>query len=414
MLKKIISLLLLPAMLCGCATAPSATDEPALTAAPTEEIKAPLPATPGAPLETAFDFALFQNALQQGKPNAVLSPTSAYLCLALMMNGAEGETLQECEAALGGTVEAVNAYCKAQSAALTKTAGSTQLALANSAWMDEKKVTLDAAYKARIEEALGAEVFSADLPTEETMRAINQWVSDNTRGMIPTTLNAPLDASAAAALFNTVYFKGKWERPFDGNRTSDRTFTKADGQSVQAPFMNGSGPQQYIDAPDAEGIVLPYDDGKTAFVALRPKEGDARAFAASMTAARLDAYMQSAGVTDILFLMPKYTATFDITLNDTLKAMGLETMFDSRARLGGIGVPVAEPLFVSTVLQKVKVIVDEEGTEAAAVTGMMMFASAVAPQPKAELVLDSPFLYAIVDTESNIPLFIGVLDDPTV
>lgn len=413
MFKKMISLLLLPAMLCGCAAAPAVADEPALTAAPTDAIKAPLPTDPGAPMEAAFDFALFQNALQQEKVNTVLSPMSAYFCLALMMNGAEEETLRECEKALGGTVEAVNAYCKALSAALTKTGGSTQLALANSAWIDEKKVTLDAAYKDRIEEALGAEVFSADLPTEETMRAINRWVSDNTRGMIPTTLNAPLDASAAAALFNTVYFKGKWERPFDGNSTFDRAFIKADGQSVQAPFMNGSGWRQYIDASDAEGVVLPYDDGKTVFVALRPKEGGARAFAACMTESQLHDYMQSASETDILFFMPKYTATFDITLNETLKALGLETMFDSRARLGGIGKPVAEPLFVSTVLQKVKVIVDEEGTEAAAVTGMVMFASAAAPQPKPELILDSPFLYAIMDTESGVPLFMGVLDDPT-
>ena len=415
MLKKVISLLLLPAMLCGCAAAPAVLDEPALPTAPAEAVETPVAAQAGAPLEAAFDFALLREALRQDKTNAVLSPLSAYYCLALMMNGANGETLRECERVMGGTTEAVNAYCAALKDALTATGGSTQLAIANSAWVDEGKVTLDAAYKTRIEEALGAEVFAADLPTMEAMQAINQWVSDNTRAMIPTVLSQPLDADAAAALFNTVYFKGKWSAPFDANKTYDRAFTKADGTVAQTPFMDGSGMREYIQCADAEGIVLPYDDGRIAFVALRPTNGeDARDFAAELTAQRLADYREAAKSTDIFFHMPKYTVTFEIGMNEMLKAMGLETMFDSRADLSGVGTPVAEPLFVSSVFQKVKVVVDEEGTEAAAVTGMIMTAMAMLPEEKPTLDLDSPFVYAVVDTVSGVPLFIGVLDDPTV
>ncbi|MDO5112425.1 MAG: serpin family protein [Clostridia bacterium] len=430
MLQKIIALLLLPALLCGCVAAPVQPEEPVTTPVveemenmenmEKEEMEGmekteglPIMAAPAAGAAVDFDFTLLREALKAEKTNTVLSPTSAYLCLALMMNGADGETLREAEAVMGGTLSEVNARCKALAAALAKTAGSTQLAIANSAWVDAKKVALDADYQKRIEAELAAEVFAADLPTKAAMDAINQWVSDNTRGMIPVTLTAPLDASAAAALFNTVYFKGKWEKPFQDYGTFDSVFHKADGTEVTAPFMNGSGRHDYINDEGVEGVVLPYDDGETVFVALRPTNGtDARAFAAQLTAKRLADYMQKAERTDIYFHMPKYTVTFDITMNDALKAMGLETMFDSRADLSGVGVPVAEPLYVSTVFQKVKVIVDEQGTEAAAVTGMMMNAMAAAPAPKPTLDLDSPFVYAVVDKQSGAPLFVGVLDDP--
>lgn len=362
---------------------------------------------------TAFAQELFAAAAALEATNPVISPLSAYLCLALVANGASGETAAEFADVLGCEADELNALCHALIAALTDTEGATKLAIANSAWADDDQMAVDPDYLKRVVDHYGADAFSADLPSREALDAINAWVNERTNGLIPKLQEEPYSPDTVLVLLNALYFKAEWARKFAAYSTRDKDFTLENGGAVSVPFLGSYGDRDLILAPDAEGILLPYDDGKTAFIALRPTDGrTARAFAMGLTADALAAYLGAAKPTYANFSMPKFTVEFSLEMNDVLRGMGLITAFDpAAANLDRLGTAASGNVYVSRVLQKVKLIVDEEGTEAAAVTEGAAPAGGSMEEP-VQLHLDSPFVYAVVDLATGAPLFIGVLDDP--
>ena len=169
--------------------------------------------------------------------------------------------------------------------------------------------------------------------------------------------------------------------------------------------------ESYIKTEDAEGIMLPYDDGRLAFIALKPDSGDARGYAASLTGAKLkEAIAAAKADTFVTVNMPEVqTPAIRYTLPDALKAMGMTDAFDpDLADLSGAGRGVDGPLYISYVFQRVKVDVDEEGTEAAAVTEIATAEGCALPADEPiVLTFDKPFVYAIVDTETGVPALCG-------
>lgn len=166
----------------------------------------------------------------------------------------------------------------------------------------------------------------------------------------------------------------------------------------------------------AEGILLPYDDGKTAFVALRPTDGRSAAeFARGLTPESFNAYIDAAKPALMYFAMPKFTWEFSAELSDILSGFGLLDAFDpDKADFSSLGTCDTGNIFISKVLHKVKMEVNEKGTEAAAVTAIIMEKSMAVQDDQTEtLVLDSPFVYAVVDLVSGVPLFAGIMDDPS-
>ena len=416
-MKRIACLLLAAALLfAGCARPQAAGKVMSLTKGiiPAKNISADT--EPDASALNAFSAALLQRVLANGEPNPVLSPVSAYLCLAMVQNGAAHDTLKEFEQVLGLDTDALNALSHALIARLSDAQGGTTLNIADSAWVDDDRAEIRESYLKAIADYYGAEVFSADLPSNEALAAINAWINDRTNGLIPKLHEENYPEDSALVLINTLYLKAKWARAFSAFSTGDVAFTKADGTTVTVPFLrDAENPRDYISLDGVEGILLPYDDGKTAFVALRPGSGDARAFAAGLTAERLAAYIAAAAERSVDFAMPKFTIEYMYTLNDALKQMGLNLVFDEGAAdlsNMGTGAGKTEPLYLSSVLQKVKILVDEDGTEAAAVTEAIIAARG-ALIPDVTLHLDSPFVYAVVDLSTGAPLFIGVLDDPS-
>ena len=173
--------------------------------------------------------------------------------------------------------------------------------------------------------------------------------------------------------------------------------------------------ESYIKTEDAEGIMLPYDDGRLAFIALKPGSGDARGYAASLTGAKLkEAIAAAKADTFVTVNMPKFDTEYSVYLTDALKAMGMTDAFDPfLADLSGAGRGVDGPLYISYVFQRVKVDVNEEGTEAAAVTEIATAEGCALPaEEPIVLTFDKPFVYAIVDTETGVPLFAGVMENP--
>lgn len=364
----------------------------------------------------AFSLELFAASLESGEPNAAISPLSAYLALSLAALGAGGDTRADFAAVLGRSADELAAYCAALEQSLAQTGGGTSVRIGNSAWLDER-FRANPDYLELAERAMNARVFVEDLDTDAARGAINAWVSDATGGLIPSLLDTNLSEDAMLALVNTLYFKAAWRDPFPSYGTGERTFYLEGGGSVQAEFMGDSDClRAHISSAGAEGVLLPYEDGKTALLALRPTDGrTVRELALSLTPDSLAGYIQSAQQTRMSLSMPKFSLEYGMSMIDPLAAMGLARAFDpGLADFTPMGSSPAGNIYISEVIQKVRIDVGEEGTEAAAATIVMMPAGAA---PNAEeplnLTLDSPFVFAVVDLKTGIPLFIGCLDDPS-
>ena len=411
-LIKLIALVMCAAMLTGCAASGGVKNL-------TDGVNAAdvtLPEVTDYTMIGDLGAGLMQYAAAQEAENPVLSPLSAYLCLAMLMPGANENTKAEFEKILGADWDYVSALAADIAAQLEKTGGSTKLDLANSIWTDDDKAVIEEEWLKTVKAYFGPDIYSADLPSDGALKAINKWVNDKTNGMIPKLHDDNYDKDTIMVLLNALYMKAEWAHKFEGNYTNDREFTKADGSTVTVPFMNMfEAYESYIKTEDAEGIMLPYDDGRLAFIALKPGSGDARGYASSLTGAKLKELIAAAKAdTFVTVNMPKFSTGYSVYLTDALKAMGMTDAFDPfLADLSGAGRGVDGPLYISYVFQRVKVDVDEEGTEAAAVTEIATAEGCALPADEPiVLTFDKPFVYAIVDTETGVPLFAGVMENP--
>ncbi len=411
-LIKLIALVMCAAMLTGCAASGGVKNL-------TDGVNAAdvtLPEVTDYTMIGDLGAGLMQYAAAQEAENPVLSPLSAYLCLAMLMPGANENTKAEFEKILGADWDYVSALAADIAAQLEKTGGSTKLDLANSIWTDDDKAVIEEEWLKTVKAYFGPDIYSADLPSDGALKAINKWVNDKTNGMIPKLHDDYYDKDTIMVLLNALYMKADWAHKFEGNDTYDREFTKADGSTVTVPFMNMfEAYESYIKTDGAEGIMLPYDDGRLAFIALKPDDGDARKYAAGFTGAKLKEALAAAKAdTFVTVNMPKFDTEYSVYLTDALKAMGMTDAFDpDLADLTGAGRGVDGPLYISYVFQKVKVDVNEEGTEAAAVTEIATAEGCALPADEPiVLTFDKPFVYAIVDTETGVPLFAGVMENP--
>lgn len=411
-LIKLIALVMCAAMLTGCAASGGVKN---LTDG-VEPVDMDAVGTDDYTMIGDLGAGLMQYAAAQEAENPVLSPLSAYLCLAMLMPGANENTKAEFEKIMGADWQYVSALAANIASELTGVKGNTRLDIANSIWTDDDKAVIEEEWLRTVKAYFGPEVYTVDLPSNEALKAINKWVNDKTNGMIPKLHDDNYDKDTIMVLLNALYMKADWAHKFEGQDTYDREFTKADGSTVTVPFMNMfEAYESYIKTEDAEGIMLPYDDGRLAFIALKPGSGDARGYAASLTGAKLkEAIAAAKADTFVTVNMPKFSTGYSVYLTDALKAMGMTDAFDpDLADLSGAGRGVDGPLYISYVFQKVKVDVDEEGTEAAAVTEIATAEGCALPADEPiVLTFDKPFVYAIVDTETGVPLFAGVMENP--
>lgn len=408
---KLLSLLLPLALLAGCA-APLGAGVTDLS----RQFALGTPAPPEA--DGAADAAIgnlgaqLLRAVREPGVNTLLSPLSISLALSMTANGAAGDTLAEFEALLGADVDTVNANAASLLAEYRDLGGSTVSNLADSLWLDDS-LEANELFLSRCTAFYGAGLYQADLATEQTRRAVNSWVEENTGGMIPEILTEVPAEDAALLLVNALYLKNTWEHEFDPNSTREDSFYAADGTGTVTDFLsNGIRQEQYFRTEDAAGVVLPYDDGRLAFAAVLP-DGDLDAWLENLDGGTFPALIGAAEDTRLLLRMPKFEAEWGGELAGALAALGLDAAFDpTRADFSGLGTTESGPLFIDSVLHWAKIQVDEEGTEAAASTVVMAPAGAPAPMDYEELILDRPFCYAIVDLERGVPLFLGTFERP--
>lgn len=330
-------------------------------------------------------------------------------------NGANGETLNAFINGLGKyglTLDELNKAYKAYSDNLTKKRGSTVLNIANSIWFRDD-FTPKAEFLQNNADYFGAGARKLDFNDKESANVINNWVKDNTNGKIDKIIEE-IDPADVMHLVNTLYFNAKWEKPFDiGHKASTGNFYLSNGNTQTATFMHLTDQMEYISSQKAAAVLLPYDDGRFAFLCILPDDDiKLNEYIKTLDERTIPELLSRKRHTEIAVTLPKFKTSGDFELKDALKNMGLGIAFDgSRADFSKMG-NASENLLISSVKHKTFLQVDELGTEASAATDVAVMKASVVNEPTQTIVFNHPFIYAIVDAQTNLPLFLGTMENP--
>ena len=357
---------------------------------------------------TGFGFELFRR-VQADDPggNLFVSPTSAALALAMIYNGTAGSTADEMARALGlGQIDrrTINENNRLWVDALTRTGDPlVELDIANSVWYREGLSLLDS-FRDEV-----ATHYDAELRPMTTAEAINAWVSRATRGRIEEIVTPPIPAAVVAYLVNALYFRADWTYQFDRRDTHDRPFHLRDGSTVTVPMMART--ERFETRSDQEMVMLrlPYGTGRFSMILALPRdERDLGTIAERLESARWREWMSEfSELPELRVVLPKFEIEWEASLVETLGAMGMESAFDAGTADFSAMVP-GGGVWIDELLQKTYLRVDEEGTEAAAVTSGTV---AVSGPPSIEF--DRPFFLAIHDHATETVLFLGQINDPS-
>ena len=359
---------------------------------------------------SSADFAikLFQQT-RDGNKNSLISPLSVMLALSMAANGAKRETLAQMESLLGGDIpmETLNEYLYSYIKALPseKTA---KLNIANSIWFRDNGFTAEKAFLQKNADYYGAAAYKSPFD-EKTLRDINNWVKKNTDGMIEKIIDN-IDSDAVMYLINTVLFDAEWENIYKKDEIRDGTFTALDG-TKRTVLMMHSAEQRYLDDGKATGFIKPYKNGYS-FVALLPNGNISLSdYVASMTGKSFVDTIKNAKDVSVETAIPKFSYDYDVEMSGALKALGMLLPFDAEiADFSALGHSDSGNIFISRVLHKAYIAVDEKGTKAGAATavGTNLMSDTVGIY---RVTLDRPFVYAIIDDATGLPVFIGAVTD---
>jgi len=373
-----------------------------------------------------FGFRLLHSLIAAGdEDNVIVSPLSVSIALAMVFNGAGGSTREAMARTLGITSldeEQINGANHQLLDTLRKADPAVQLQIANALWV-KTGFALNTSFVEQTRDYYDATAQSLDFfgDPESAVKTINAWVDHNTQGKIPTIIDK-LSRQTRLVLTDAVYFKGRWSHPFDKKATQTRSFHLRSGASVMTPMMVQGGKYPYLETPDFQAIRLTYGSGRFDMYIFLPRESrgeSTHASAMSRFVKSLDEthwndwISRMSGGNEGTIFLPKFELRYARGLKDALTSMGMGVAFDpARADLSRIP---AQPirLWIDFVQHKTYLKVDEEGTEAAAVTAVGVVASVVVAKPKPfEMIVDHPFFCAITERDSRAMLFAGIITNP--
>ncbi|MDE0016444.1 MAG: serpin family protein [Candidatus Poribacteria bacterium] len=365
---------------------------------------------------TQFGFDLFNEIRKSEEDkNIFISPLSISIALAMTLNGASGET----EQAMTNTLhlqqldsEAINPGYAGLRQALQVADPKVILTIANSLWA-RQDVPFKQDFLQRNTQFFGAEVSTLDFTDPNTLPTINQWVNTNTNGKITKILDE-INLDMVLFLINAIYFKGTWQTEFDPSRTRDGTFYLATGDEKQIPMMTRTGDYPYYENYEAkfQAISLPYGDGRMSMYIFLPyPESDINTFLEDLNTENWENWVSQLRVEEVFLSMPKFKLEYEKTLNNPLQSLGMDIAFapgladfSQMADLEALG----KNLYIGEVLHKAVVEVNEEGTEATAVTSVGIRATSAPPT----FMANRPFFFAIRDNQTKTVLFMGTVVDP--
>lgn len=361
-------------------------------------------------------FGLLRQLVERSpNKNVFISPPNISTALGMAANGARGQTLQEMLDVLGkgADLDSLNEDYRALRALLNRESAGLILASGNAAWV-RAGVDLYPEYEASVREVFGAPVAALDFDSPSAPQAINQWAATATRGRIPTIVDR-LPPELVLFLASAIYFKGDWQVKFNPGETQNQPFTLVDGSQVQVPLMFRSGRFTYLKGDGFQAARLPYADGSMWMTVVVPDEGRALSeLIAGLTAERWrewSAQWQPNRQGSVF--LPRFRVRYSASLNEALSALGMRRAFaPNAADFSGMR-PVPPNLFISFVRHQSFLEVNEEGSEAAAVTSIGVGITSIQiDEPPFVLRADRPFLLLIEDSRVDVPLFIGAIFNP--
>lgn len=357
-----------------------------------------------------FAVNLFQNSVVPNE-NILVSPLSVLCALAMTANGAKGETLAQMEDVFGLSVPELNDYLHAYLEYLPS-GDKYKVSVADSIWFkDDESLKVEPGFLQTNADYYDASIYKAAFDNT-TLKDINAWVKDNTDGMIENILDKIPD-EAVMYLINALAFDAEWEHIYREDQVRDGTFTTEAGETRDVEMMYST-ESRYLDDGSATGFLKYYAGRKYAFAALLPNEGVSVAdYIASLTGDRLMSTLSNAQDVEVKTAIPKFESEYSVEMSDILKTMGIMGAFDmGLADFTGLGKSEDGNIFISRVIHKTHITLDEKGTKAGAATVVEMLAGSAAPSDKIKTVhLDRPFVYMLIDCEANLPIFIGTMVD---
>lgn len=366
--------------------------------------------------DNKFGFKLFQEINKTELDTDIfISPLSVSMALGMTLNGANGETQAAMEQTLelaGLTTDQINRSYQSLITLLTGLDPKVVFQIANSIWyrqgwtFEEEFINANKSY-------FDALVQSLDFDDPNAANTINNWVKGNTNGLIEEIIKPPINPLTVMFLINAIYFKGTWTYEFDKELTHDDVFTLLDGSSKTVPMMRLTGDLNYFENEFFQAVDLPYGDELFSMTILLPKQGlDANSLVTQLIPENWAGWIGSFSEETVDLTLPKFKLEYEIKLNEALQALGMTIAFNpgqadfSRMYSG------SQDLYISKVKHKTFVEVDEEGTEAAAVTSVEITVTSAGPHGNV-MKVDRPFVFVIRENKSQTLLFMGKIVAPT-
>jgi len=364
--------------------------------------------------DNAFGIELFQTIrAESDEENLMISPLSVSVALAMAYNGADSGTKSEMEKVLklnGLTKEQINASYKILINALQKLDDEVVFEIANAIFYADG-FSVKPGFLSINEDVYNAEVSKLNFSSPAAVETINGWVAEKTNDKIQKIIDQlnPLDRMV---LLNAIYFYGTWTNEFDKDGTHNLSFRKTDGTTLEVPMMNKLEKLPYKENTLFKAIKMPYGNGQYNMVVLLPvNDNNSQDIIDVLTAANWNSWMSTFEMTDrVKITMPRFKYAFETSLKKVLTSMGMEKAFvPDEADFSGIS---DEDLYISDAIHKSYIDVNETGTEAAAVTGLVFATTSMDPDPPVSFYVDRPFVYAITEKDTGAILFIGEVNHP--
>ena len=357
---------------------------------------------------TDFGFKVYSELLKEDKDkNIFISPSSIAFALSMTYNGAEGTTKEAMAEVLnmnGLTLEEINKANQALMEALEKDEEKVELSIANSLWANPA-IEFKESFMERCKK-----YYDAEVSNEFTKEAINGWIEEKTNEKIKDVIDE-VPPDAILYLVNAIYFKGTWTVEFDKEKTKELDFHLLDGSKKKHPMMITSNTFNYCKGEKFQAVSLPYGDGKYSMYVFLPDENsNLEEFQENLTGENWEKWMKSFHATEGDLVLPRFKVEYKVLLNDALQAMGMDVAFGSGANFSGMTDMASK---ISKAIHQTFVEVNEEGTEAAAVTVIEMTRTTSAEPPQRfQMSVNRPFFFSIRDNESGTILFMGSVIEP--
>ncbi len=366
-------------------------------------------------IDNQFDLAvkLFKTSANATKnQNTLISPLSIQLALAMTANGADGETKAQMEKLLGGeiTLEQLNEYLHTYIENLPSTEKS-KFEVANSIWFrdDANRLTVEKDFLQTNADYYGADAYKAPFD-DTTLEDINNWVKDNTDGMIDKILGE-INPDTVMYLINAITFDAEWQEIYNEYSVYDGKFTNIKGEKQDVKMMR-SEESRYLSDGKATGYLKNYKGSKYSFAALLPNEGiDLYDYVDSLSAESLKNTLSNPQYYGVVAATPRFSYEYELKMNNALTGLGMVDAFsDDKADFTKLGRSSNGNIYVGEVLHKTFISVDEKGTKAGAVTKVEM-KDECAMMDQKTVTLDRPFVYMIIDNSTNLPVFMGAVTE---